>query len=79
MIRAFAKTTGIAVKFEESDSRPSDEDEPEMTTVEDVRKAKEELGFEPKYDIEFSCQKAWDCVVKRYALKRRIDYFRYPI
>jgi UDP-glucose 4-epimerase len=62
VIRAYEKACGKTIPYEIVERRPGDIAE----CYADVRKAKEELGFEAKYGIEEMCADAWNFAKKRY-------------
>lgn len=59
IVKNFERVTGIKIKYKITDRRPGDIDE----CYADTTKAKEELGFEAKADIEEMCKDGWNFVM----------------
>lgn len=56
VVKAFEKVNGVKIPYEIVDRRPGDID----TCYADPTKAKEELGFETKYDLEDMCRDSYN-------------------
>lgn len=61
VVAAFEKASGVAIKYEMAPRRAGDI----ATCYADVEKAKQELGFETKRDIEEMCADSWHFIRKQ--------------